>query len=107
MLPARVVHAELESANAVADQPSRAHLERLQAAIAEAVADARDAMEVTVVDGCGEFEVRVGGPSGVLRLSFDRAAHLAFVRSVVRRTVDRYRVGGTTTRKAGARVRRN
>jgi hypothetical protein len=90
-----VVQAKGERVGVAADQ-SRAHLERLRTAVAGAVADARDSMEVMVVDGCGEFEVRVGGPSGALRLSFDRGAHPAFVRSVVRRTVDRYRVGDTT-----------
>ena len=107
MLLAPVVQAEHKRANAVADHPSGAHLKRLQAALAEAIADACDAMDVTVVDGCGEFTVRVEGPSGALRLSFDRAAHLAFVRSVVRRTVDRYRIGDTTEWKAGSRTRGN
>lgn len=70
---------------------SSGHLERLQKAISEAVALSGDAIDVGVTDVCGALEVRVWGPSGRLRLFFDASeADLAFVRSAVCRTLDRY-----------------
>ena len=103
MLGEAVVHSELEAATLAARQTPPPHLGRLQRAIAQAVSDARDGVEVTIVDGCGEIEVRVGGPSGRLRLSFDRSADPAFVRSAVCRTVDRYGLGDSTARKTPSR----
>jgi hypothetical protein len=105
MLGEAVVHSELEPATLAAGQTRPPHLGRLQRAIARAVSDARDGVEVTIVDGCGEIEVRVGGPSGRLRLSFDRSADPAFVRSVCR-SVDRYGLGDSTARQAPSRRER-
>jgi hypothetical protein len=103
MLGEAVGHSELEAATLAARPSPSAQLGRLQRAIARAVSDARDGVEVTIVDGCGEIEVRVGGPSGRLRLSFDRSADPAFVRSAVCRTVDRYGLGDSTAPKAPSR----
>ena len=54
MLGEAVVHSELEAATLAARQTPPPHLGRLQRAIAQAVSDARDGVEVTIVDGCGE-----------------------------------------------------
>jgi hypothetical protein len=98
-----VVHSEIGAATVAAHQTPAEHLARLQRVIAQAVSDAHDALEVTIVEGCGEIEVHVGGPSAGLRLSFDRAAGPDFVRSAVRRTVDRYGLAGPSARKARSR----
>jgi hypothetical protein len=62
-----------------------------------------------VAEVCGAIEVRVSGPTGRLRLSFDRAdLDPAYVRSVVRRTLRRYRacLGGRPSDKRGMRTPR-
>jgi hypothetical protein len=103
MLGEAVVHSGMKAATVAARQTPPAHLGRLQRAIAQAVSHARDAVEVTIVDRCGELEVRVAGPAGRLRLSFDSAADHAFVRSAVSRAVNRYGLGRSTARKAHSR----
>lgn len=103
MLDEAVVHSGLEAATLAPRQAPPAHFGRLERAIAQAVSDARAGVEVTIVDGCGEIEVRVGGPSGRLRLSFDRSADPGFVRSAVCRTVDRYGLGDSRARKSRSR----
>jgi hypothetical protein len=103
MLGEAVVHSEIGAATVVARQTPPGHVERLQRVIAQAVSDAHGALRVTIVEGCGEIEVHVGGPSAGLRLSFDRAAGPDFVRSAVRRAVDRYGLGGPSARKARSR----
>jgi hypothetical protein len=107
MLAEPVVQVDLESVGVAADQPTRARLDRLQAAVAEAVSQACDVMETTVVEGCGEFEVRVGGPSRRLRLFFDSAADVALVRSTVCRAVDRYGLGSSAAQEARSKGREN
>ena len=103
MLGEAVVHSGLEAATLAARQTPPAHLGRLHRAIAQAFSDARDGVVVTIVDGCGEIEVRVGGPSGRLRLFFDRSADPGFVRSAVCRTVHRYGLGDSRARKSRSR----
>jgi hypothetical protein len=103
MLAEAVVRAEREAGTVAARLTPPERWERLQWLISQTVSDAHDALEVTIVERCGEIEVRVGGPSGGLRLSFDRAADPGFVRSSVRRTVDRYGLGGPNARKARSR----
>lgn len=65
---------------------------RLRALLMEEVVLEGGNLEVAVTEGCGAVEVRVSGPTGELRLPFDRA-HLqpAYVLGVVRETVRRYR----------------
>jgi hypothetical protein len=54
---------------------------------------------VEVVEGCGVVEVRVSGPMGTLRLSFDRAELTpAFARCVLRKTLEDYGGSLGTTR---------
>lgn len=78
----------------------------LQTMLREEVAREDGALQVAVVEGCGEVEVRVSGPAGRLRLAFDRAELApAFVRSVLRRKVQDYRasLGSRPSPKRGSR----
>jgi hypothetical protein len=71
-----------------AERSSRAtgHVTPLQTTIREEVAREGGALQVAVIEGCGVVEVHVSGPTGTLRLRFDRAQLTpAFVRHVLRR----------------------
>ena len=63
----------------------------LQALLREEVAREDGRLQVAVIDGCGVVEVRVSGPTGELRLHFDRAELApAFVRNLLRRSLEDY-----------------
>lgn len=63
---------------------------RLQTALEKGIARG-GGVKVTVAENCGAVDVRVAGPTGDLKLRFDRAEpNPAFVRHVLRRTVNRY-----------------
>lgn len=63
----------------------------LQIMLREEVARDGGALQVAVTEGCGVVEVRVSGPTGALRLNFDRAELTpAFVRHVLRRKLKDY-----------------
>jgi hypothetical protein len=64
---------------------------RLQTALEKEISRDGGALKVTVAESCGAIDVRVAGPTGNLKLRFDRAdLNPAFVRHVIRRTVNRY-----------------
>ena len=68
------------------------HERRLQALLMQEVTPEGGPLDIEVRGGCGEVEVRVAGPTGELRLPFDRAElHPAYVLRVVRQAVKRYR----------------
>lgn len=68
------------------------HEKRLQALLTDAIAVEGGDLQVAVTQSCGAVEVRVSGPTGELRLPFDRAhLHPSYVLGVVRETVRRYR----------------
>ena len=63
----------------------------LHTTIRKEVARRGGALQVAVVEGCGVVEVQVSGPTGTLRLSFDRAQLTpAFVGHVLRNELRSY-----------------
>ena len=75
----------------------------MQALLIERVAPHGGPLDIEVTGGCGAVEVRVAGPSGELRLPFDRAElNPAYALRVVSHAVERY---GTSLDVPGAAVR--
>jgi hypothetical protein len=66
---------------------------RLHAALTEEVAANGVALQVAVTQDCGAMEVSISGPAGGLKLRFDGSQPVAYVRHVVRETVNRYQAG--------------
>jgi hypothetical protein len=62
-----------------------------QALLTERVAPHGGPLDIEVTGGCGGVEVRVAGPTGELRLPFDRAElNPAYALRVVSHAVERY-----------------
>ena len=74
----------------------------MQALVDQEVRREGGELEGALMEGCGVVELQISGPEGALRLEFDRSELTpAFVRSVLRRKLRRYRgsLGGAARRK--------